>query len=145
MSSGKAHPLARTPDLQLPFSQADDFEIRVNGPLVGLLIMHALNGEDGTEQWSPMRVWNWQTGQLIFVSEIHMALPIAHSRRSISQEDEQEYVCSFVWLSDKYILLAHMIPPEDNGALTVIELTGKLRSTISLLHPDSTRDHLDRR
>lgn len=45
------------------------------------------------------------------------------------QADEQEYVCSFVWFSDKYILLAHMVPTMENGALSVIKLSGKPLNT----------------
>lgn len=68
MFSGKPHPLASTPELSLPFNRADDFEIRVNGSLVGLLVMHALHDGDETESWSPISIWDWKTGQQIFVS-----------------------------------------------------------------------------
>lgn len=34
-------------------------------------------------------------------------------------------MCSFAFLSDKYVILAHMTPPLENGALTVMALTGE--------------------
>lgn len=67
MATGKGHPLARSPELSLPFTQADDFEMKVNGVFVGLLVMHALE-IDGTELWSPIMVWNWKTGVKVYVS-----------------------------------------------------------------------------
>ncbi|GJE87919.1 F-box protein [Phanerochaete sordida] len=108
MSNHKHHPLAHNPVLLLPFSQADDFEIRINGSYVGLLVMHALGGA-GMDLWSPVMIWNWKTGIKVLAFQ--------------NQADEHEYVCSFVFLSDRYVVLAHMTPPLENGALTVIELS----------------------
>ena len=78
MSNHKLHPLAHNPVLSLPFSQADDFEIRINGSYVGLLVMHALGGA-GMDLWSPVLIWNWKTGIKVLVSSFVNCAPITNS------------------------------------------------------------------
>lgn len=78
MASNRPHPLARSPVLSLPFSHADDFEIRINGSYVGLLVMHALGGVD-MELWSPVFIWNWKTGIKVLVSICVWRAPKAYS------------------------------------------------------------------
>ena len=46
--------------------------------------------------------------------------------RNHVEDDEQRFVCSFAFLGDHHLLLAHMTPPLENGALTVVELAGEL-------------------
>ena len=78
MSSNRPHPLARNPVVQLPFAAADDFEIRINGTYVGLLVMHALGGVE-LDMWSPVLIWNWKTGIKVLVSICVSGSPKAHS------------------------------------------------------------------
>ena len=77
MSSPKPHPLAQIPALPLPFTRAEDFEIRINGSYVGLLVMHG-TGAPEVDLWSPVFIWNWKTGKKVLVSTSVYFVPMTH-------------------------------------------------------------------
>lgn len=69
MSTGRPHPSAKQADIPLPFGQASDFEIRINGTLLGLLAVDYTERPQvfNIEPVNLLMVWNWRSGEKLFV------------------------------------------------------------------------------
>jgi phosphatidylserine/phosphatidylglycerophosphate/cardiolipin synthase-like enzyme len=127
MSTGKPHPLARQAEIRLPVKNARDFEIRVNGSLVGVLARNTLLAwRAASSAGSSLTVHRWRTGECVLVSICrHLVSLLAYS--IALQADEIGPIASFIFLSDTHVLLAHLEGIlVNNGALTVLDLGGSV-------------------